>query len=225
MGQKIDVSLLEAQVATLANIASNYLIGGIEAKRMGTAHVSIVPYQGFESKDGWVLVGALNDLQFGRLCEAIGQPELAQDPRYSTNPQRVANRQELIPLLSEHLKKKTTAEWVTILEKFKVPCGPINNMQQVFSDPQVLHRGMLQVSSFDVCHQLTEFQEIEHPTAGNIKLTGIPVKFSSTKAEIRYPPPLLGQHTRQVLLELGYTQEEIQKLAQQQCIALSEHSE
>eukprot|EP01116_Phalansterium_solitarium_P006138 TRINITY_DN18443_c0_g1_i1.p1 TRINITY_DN18443_c0_g1~~TRINITY_DN18443_c0_g1_i1.p1 ORF type:complete len:491 (-),score=130.88 TRINITY_DN18443_c0_g1_i1:329-1801(-) len=198
-GQKVDTSLLEAQVAVLANVGSNYLIGGLEARRLGTAHASIVPYQGFMAKDGHIMVGALNDGQFVRLCNVLGAPELAFDPRFVTNPQRVKHRGDLIPMLNEHFRKRNTSEWVELLESAQVPCGPVNSMAQVFSDPQVLHRKMV--------------EEVDHPTAGRIKLAGIPVKFSGTPGSIRLPPPLLGQHTADVLRSLlGYSDADLVRL-------------
>jgi succinate--hydroxymethylglutarate CoA-transferase len=206
-GQKIDTSLLEAQVATLANIASNYLVCNQISKPMGTAHTSIVPYQAFQTYNGHIIVGALNDQQFERLCKTLGKPELSQDEHFITNKERVKNRKILLPVLKEIFKKKTTEEWLQELEKSKIPCGPINTMKEVFNDPQVLARGML--------------QEINHPTIGKLKLTGIPVKFSETKASIRLPPPLLCEHTEEILKNvLGYSNEKILKLKEIEAIGL-----
>lgn len=136
-GQKIDVSLLEAQVASLVNTASSYLVGGVVQRPLGTAHQSIVPYQAFRTMDGHMIVGALNDAQFHRLCQVLGVPQLASEQRFRCNPDRVRNRRVLIPLLQQEFLQRTTAEWERMLSDAKVPCGPINNMEQVFKDPQV----------------------------------------------------------------------------------------
>jgi len=187
-GQKIDISLLEAQVATLANAASYFLVSGQLPKRMGTAHSSIVPYQAFETSDGHIIVGALNDHQFVRLCEALHRPDLIIDERFKSNPDRVKHREFLVANIQKSLKTRCSSEWIQSLETAKVPCGPINNMQDVFCDPQVLHREMV--------------YEIDHPTAGMLKQVGIPVKFSETKQSVRFPPPILSQHTTEVLTNL-----------------------
>jgi len=198
-GQHIETSLLEAQVAALVNIGSSYLIGGKEAERRGTSHESIVPYQGFKTADGHLIVAVGNNGQFERLCGLMGVPELARDSRFLNNKDRVANRADLVKLLQARFATKRTAEWVEILPWTELPVGPINNMNQVFTDPQVLHRNMV--------------QEVDHPTAGRIKLAGIPVKYSETSPSVRLPPPLLGQHTRQVLQEvLGLGMAEVEAL-------------
>lgn len=186
-------------MGTLVNAASAYLVGNIIPKRLGTAHTSIVPYQGFPTKDGHIIIGALNDSQFQRLCKALDLEHLASDPNFLTNPSRVENRKELLSIFYERTKQKTTDEWIVKLEKAHVPCGPINTLDRVFNDPQVLHRNML--------------EEVEHPTAGKIKLTGLPVKFSETPASIRSAPPTLGQHTIQVLKQvLNYEDSKIYQL-------------
>ncbi|PRP74104.1 hypothetical protein PROFUN_16416 [Planoprotostelium fungivorum] len=184
VGQKIDASLLETQVAVMANIASNYLIAGIESKPMGTAHVSIVPYQGFKTKDGHIIVGALNDGQFERLSATLCRPDLSTDERFSSNTKRVQNRVALIDIIQNILIGGNTEHWLHVLEEAHVPCGPINSMSQVFNDPQVIHREMIHT--------------IQHPTVGEFKTVGFPVKFSQTPPQMYLPPPILGQHTKEV---------------------------
>ena len=198
-GQRIDLSLLETQVSALVNIASSYLVSGEIPRRWGTAHETIVPYQGFETKDKYVIVAVGNDQLWIKFCKVLGRPELAQDPRFKTNPLRVQNRKECIGILAPIMKTRNRDEWVELLNREAIPCAPINTMDEVFSNPQVLHRKML--------------AEIEHPTAGKIKLAGIPVKYSEAEASIRRPPPLLGQHTAEILSEvLEYDAARIEKL-------------
>jgi crotonobetainyl-CoA:carnitine CoA-transferase CaiB-like acyl-CoA transferase len=190
-GQHIDLSLLETQVAALVNMASSYLISGEIPCRWGTAHESIVPYQGFEVRDKYILIAAGNNALWAKLCEALGAPELIDDPRFSSNPLRVENRKECIGILTSLLQAKTAAEWVELLNAQGIPCAPINTLDAVFKDPQVLHRNML--------------VEIDHPSAGKVKMVGIPVKYSDTAATIRRPPPRLGEHTDEILFDLlGY---------------------
>eukprot|EP01137_Pigoraptor_chileana_P014969 Opistho-2@70279 len=190
-GQKIDCSLLETQIAVLANIGSNYLIAGSESRRWGSAHESIVPYSGFPTSDGHVIVGAVNNRQFVALCDLLGMPHLSKDPRYIENRDRVKHRKELTATLDAAFRKHTTEEWLGRLRRSGLAHGPINTVAQAHNDPQVLHREMV--------------REIEHPTAGSIKVAGIPVKYSETKPTIRRPPPLLGQHTDEVLASVtGY---------------------
>jgi crotonobetainyl-CoA:carnitine CoA-transferase CaiB-like acyl-CoA transferase len=198
-GQRIDLSLLETQVSALVNIASSYLVSGDIPKRWGTAHETIVPYQGFETKDKYVIVAVGNDQLWVKFCKVLGVPDLAGDPRFKTNPLRVRNRKECISILAPILKTRLRDEWVDLLNSESIPCAPINTMDEVFSNPQVLHRKML--------------EEVDHPTAGKIKLVGIPVKYSDAEAAVRRPPPLLGQHTRDILSEvLGYEDARIEKL-------------
>ncbi|GJJ69569.1 succinate---hydroxymethylglutarate CoA-transferase [Entomortierella parvispora] len=199
LGQHVDCSLLESQVATLANIGSSYLIAGQEAKRMGTAHPSIVPYQVLQTRDSHIMIGAGNDGQFRTLCKVMQLDSLSDNPKFRTNRDRVENRDELIRILTNRLKSENNKFWLRALEGKGVPFAPINNIAQTFSHPQVLARGMV--------------HEIEHPKAGKIKLCGTPVKYSHTKPSIRTPPPLLGQHTDEVLKDvLGYDGDKIQSL-------------
>ncbi len=199
VGQKIDTSLLEAEVAALINAGSNYLVGGKVPGRWGNAHPTIVPYQSFQTADSFLVLGAASEAIWKRLCPALGRGELADDPRFAKNADRVEHRQELIALLAAIFLSRTTTEWVAALIEADVPCAPVQTIDQVFAAPQVLHRDML--------------VEIDHPTAGTVRLAGIPVKFSATPASVRLPPPLLGQHSEDVLSSwLGMSIEEIEQL-------------
>jgi crotonobetainyl-CoA:carnitine CoA-transferase CaiB-like acyl-CoA transferase len=187
-GQHVDLALLDVQVAMLANQAQAYLATGRPPSRLGNAHPSIVPYQAFAASDGHLVLAIGNDGQFARLCQVAGRPELAADPRFATNSARVANRAELVPELQAILVGRTAAEWTRALEPAGVPCGPINDLAAVFADPQVRHRGLR--------------AEVPHPLAGPTPVVASPIRLSATPVEHRLPPPLLGQHTREVLAGL-----------------------
>jgi formyl-CoA transferase len=199
VGQKIDTSLLEAEVACLINVGSNYLVEGSIPRRWGNAHPSIVPYQSFKTADGYLVIGVASEGIWRRFCQAIGRAEWADDPRFEKNSNRVENRSLLIGLLGEIFLGRSTDEWLKLLNSAEVPCAPVQTVDQVFKAPQVLHREML--------------VQVEHPTAGTVRMAGIPVKFSATPASVRLPPPLLGQHTEEVLASwLGMGSEEINEL-------------
>nr|CAG4640011.1 EOG090X05UC [Daphnia pulex]SVE84859.1 EOG090X05UC [Daphnia pulex] len=198
-GQRISANLLSTQVACLVNLGSNYLMAGQEAKRWGTAHESIVPYQAFPTSDGYVTVGGTNDRQFRELCSRICRSDLSSDPKYLTNALRVKHRSELVDEIGKTLATKSNSEWMELFRGAHFSYGPINSLSEVFADPQVQHNRMV--------------QEIDHPSAGTLKLVGPPVEFSNTGNYIRLPPPELGQHTESVLQDrLGYSSVQIQQL-------------
>jgi crotonobetainyl-CoA:carnitine CoA-transferase CaiB-like acyl-CoA transferase len=188
-GQVIDMALLDTQVAMLANLGANYLVTGVAPKRAGNAHQNIVPYQVFEVADGHLILAVGNDAQFERFCAVAGCTELAADPRYAQNANRVRHRDVLIPLLAEHLRMRPRADWLAALDAAKVPCGPINDLADVFADPQVQARGMTAT--------------VAHPHTDALHLVASPMKLSATPVTLRRAPPLLGQHTDEVLGELG----------------------
>ncbi|MFJ4063659.1 CaiB/BaiF CoA transferase family protein [Pseudomonas sp. NPDC089996] len=185
VGQHIDMALLDVQVACLANQAMNYLTTGNPPRRLGNAHPNIVPYQDFPTADGDFILTVGNDGQFRKFAEVAGQPQWADDPRFATNKQRVANRAELIPLIRQATVFKTTAQWVSQLEAAGVPCGPINDLAQMFQDPQVLARGLAVT--------------MHHALAGSVPQVASPIRLSETPVEYRRAPPLLGEHTEAVL--------------------------
>ena len=197
-GQAIDMALLDTQVAMLANLGANYLVSGAVPQRMGNAHQNIVPYQVFEVADGHLIVAVGNDSQFAKFCDVAGRPDIAQDRRFSRNADRVRHRGTLVPMLAALMKERTRSAWLVSLEAAKVPCGPINDLAEVFADPQVLERAMT--------------VQMPHPLAGSVRLVASPMKFSATPVQYQRPPPLLGEHTDEVLLELGLSQAEITAL-------------
>jgi crotonobetainyl-CoA:carnitine CoA-transferase CaiB-like acyl-CoA transferase len=198
-GQYIDMALLDVQVATMANMNMNYLVNGVVPKRQGNAHANIVPYQVFRSSDGHLILAVGNDRQFVKFCDIIGCPQLARDERFATNANRVRNREILVPMLQEVLLGRTTQEWVAPLEAAGVPSGPINNIAQTFEHPQVKHRKMK--------------VDLPHPQAGTVPSVANPIKFSATPIDYSSAPPLLGQHTQDVLsLLAGLPEDEIAAL-------------
>ena len=184
-GQSIDMALLDTQIAVMANVASAYLCSNEIPHRWGNAAPTIVPYQTFPTSDSWIIVAAGNNGQFSHFVTAGGESHLAENPLYCENPLRVQHRKQLIPLLEEMTRKKTKAEWISLLEESGVPCGPINNFKEVFENEQVTARGV-------------ELQ-VPHPTTGSMKLVASPMRLSKTPTEIRMPPPTLGQHTEAIL--------------------------
>jgi crotonobetainyl-CoA:carnitine CoA-transferase CaiB-like acyl-CoA transferase len=199
VGQHIDMALLDVQVACLANQAMNYLTTGIPPKRLGNAHPNIVPYQDFPTADGDFILTVGNDSQFRKFAEVAGQPQWADDPRFATNKQRVAHRAELIPLIRQATVFKTTTQWVEALERAGVPCGPINDVSQVFADPQVQARGLK--------------VELPHALGGTVPQVASPIRLSGTPVEYRRAPPLLGEHTLEVLTSvLGLSGEAVMAL-------------
>ncbi|AJY12981.1 CoA transferase [Burkholderia dolosa] len=204
-GQYIDMALLDVQVALLANMNTNFLASGKPPVRWGNAHPNIVPYQTFQTSDGWIIVAVGNDGQFRKFVEAGGRPELADDARFSTNPSRVRHRDTLVPILAEMVKVRSKAEWIDALEAAGVPCGPINDLAEVFDNEQVVARGM-QVS-------------LPHPCGADVKLVRNPIRMSATPPDARSAPPLLGEQTEAVLRDmLGYDDERIATLRAKQAI-------
>ncbi|KWB41110.1 CaiB/BaiF CoA transferase family protein [Burkholderia ubonensis] len=204
-GQYIDMALLDVQVALLANMNTNFLASGKPPVRWGNAHPNIVPYQTFQTRDGWIIVAVGNDGQFRKFVEAGGRPELADDERFATNPARVRHRETLVPILADMVRTLDKNTWIAALEAAGVPCGPINDLEEVFDDEQVVARGM-QV-------------ELPHPCGANVKLVRNPIRMSATPPDARSAPPLLGAHTDAVLRELlGYDDERIAALKAKQAI-------
>ena len=187
LGQHIDLALLDVQIACLGNQALNYLTTGVPPKRLGNAHPNIVPYQDFPTADGDFILTVGNDGQFRKFCEVAGHPEWSADARFATNSARVANRAELVPLIRQVTVFRTTAEWIATLEQAGVPCGPINDLAQVFADPQVQARGTR--------------VRMAHPLAGEVDLVPNPIRLSRTPVDYRRPPPLLGEHNTEVLAD------------------------
>ncbi|KAL2851440.1 CoA-transferase family III domain-containing protein [Aspergillus pseudodeflectus] len=205
-GQKLDTSLFEATISILSNVGMSWLNLGREAKRWGTGHPTIVPYEAFRTADSWFVMGAVNDRQFGVLCGLLGVEELVSDERFAGNDERVRNREVLREILEGVMVTRTTGEWETVFEGSGMPYGPINNLEQVFGHPQALARGMVETVASGAA------------VSGEVKVLGIPVKFSGTKPSIREGPPALGQHTEEVLKELGLSAEDVSKLRKDKVI-------
>ncbi|MCA7957873.1 CoA transferase [Burkholderia multivorans] len=205
VGQYIDMALLDVQVALLANMNTNFLASGTPPVRWGNAHPNIVPYQTFQTSDGWIIVAVGNDGQFRKFVEAGGRPELADDERFATNPARVRHRGTLVPILAEMVKTRSKTAWIDALEAAGVPCGPINDLAEVFANEQVVARGM------EVA--------LPHPCGADVKLVRNPVRMSATPPDARTAPPLLGAHTDDVLRDmLGYDDARIAALKAKQAI-------
>lgn len=201
-GQLLDLSLLDSSAAILANVASNYLIGGVEPRRMGNAHFNIAPYEVFRARDRWLTLGALNQRQWENLCTVVDHQDIISDPLFSTNQDRVINREALAEVLNEAFATRDAKYWIEQLHKVGIPSGVINTIEDVFNHPQAQSRDLK--------------IEIEHPSAGTLSFPGYPYKFSATPAKAHRPPPLLGEHTDEVLVELlGYSPQEVQEMHDQ----------
>ncbi|MGB8339674.1 MAG: CaiB/BaiF CoA-transferase family protein [Burkholderiales bacterium] len=198
-GQYIDLALLDTQVAMLANLSSSYLVSGEIPQRMGNAHSTIVPYQAFECADGYVILAVGNDSQFAKFCDIAQATEIKNDPRFATNSQRVKHRDVLVPLLEKIIRQRKRDDWLAALEAAGVPCGPINDMQHVFDNPQVKHRNVR--------------VDAPHPLSGTAPMVANPIKFSETPIEYHHSAPTLGQHTEVILRTLlDMRDDEIQAL-------------
>jgi CoA:oxalate CoA-transferase len=193
-GQKIDVGMLDCQVAVLENAIARYVTSGIVPGPLGNRHPSISPFSSFNAKDGYLIVGAGNERLWERLCNILGRPELIKDERFSTNALRTTNVKELTAILNDIFKDKTINEWLAVLEEAGLPCAPINTVDRIVNDPHIAARNMI--------------VEVEHPVAGKLKMPGVPVKLSATPGSVDFPAPMLGQHTNEILKELlGWDEE------------------
>ncbi len=205
IGQTIDISLLDVQVSWLANVASNYLVSGDRPGRYGNAHPSIVPYESFQARDGYFCLAVGNDGQWQKLCQLIERPELASHEHFATNPARVRHRDAIISLLQGVFRTREVQFWLRQIRNAGVACGPIQTVDEVFADPQVRARGMRVA--------------MPHPTAGEVDVTGSPLTLSDTPVEYRLPPPLLGEHTEQILTTLlGYSPQDVERLRSEEVV-------
>ena len=199
-GQHIDIPLYDSQVAWLANQNMNYLVGGIVPERQGTAHPNIVPYQVFATANGYLMLAVGNEPQYKACVEVLGCPELATDPRYVNNAARIENRESLVAALAGRFLEHDSEHWLELLTTAGVPVGPINNIRDIFSEPYATERELV--------------RQLQHPLAGEVATVANPVRFSGTPVEYRRAPPLLGQHTVEILSkELGFSQEKIAALS------------
>jgi CoA:oxalate CoA-transferase len=187
-GQKIDVGMLDCQVAVLENAIARYVTSGIVPVPLGNRHPSITPFSSVTAKDGFVIVGAGNERLWERLCNLLERPDLLTDERFESNSKRTAHSKELYAILNEIFKTKNIADWMAVLEAAGIPCAPINSVDKIVKDPQVLARNMI--------------VEVEHPVAGKLKMPGVPVKMSLTPGSVDTPAPMLGQHTAEILKEV-----------------------
>ncbi|MGE7764170.1 CaiB/BaiF CoA transferase family protein [Peribacillus sp. NPDC096540] len=203
-GQEIDISLMDCQVSSLVNVASNYLFNGITPERMGNQHPNIVPYQTFHASDGELVVAVGNDEQFRRFTYVLERPDLAEQEKFKRNENRLLNKEELIPIVEDLLKRKTKKEWKILLDDAGIPNGPINTIAEMFEDPQIKARDML--------------VNMEHPTVENLRVTGSPLKLSKTPVTMRKHPPMYGEHTDSILAGIGYKPDEIIKFKQNKII-------
>jgi crotonobetainyl-CoA:carnitine CoA-transferase CaiB-like acyl-CoA transferase len=203
-GQRVDTSLFEAGITHTYWQSAIAFATGVSPGPMGSAHPLSAPYQAFPTKDGWINLGASNQRTWLKLVEVLDDPELAADPRFKENAGRMGNLPALVEVLTRHFKKRTTAEWLTLLERAGVPAGPVLSIREMHAHPQTIAREMV--------------PEVEHPVAGKVQTIGLPVKFSKTPGKVANPAPLFGQHTREVLAELGYSSEEIEKLIAERAV-------
>jgi formyl-CoA transferase len=187
-GQKIDISLFDSHLAWLANVGSSYLLTGDTPNRYGNGHPNIVPYQAFKAKDGWLVLAVGNDRQWARFCRATERADLLQDDRWTTNEGRVRNRDRLVPILEEMFAGKDRVEWLALLRDYEVPAGPVNSPAEALNDPQTVARNMV--------------QQIDHPTIGALRMVASPLHLEGTPPLITRHPPLLGEHTEEILREL-----------------------
>jgi crotonobetainyl-CoA:carnitine CoA-transferase CaiB-like acyl-CoA transferase len=204
-GQMVDTSLMEAAIQQTYWQSAIYLATGVNPAPSGSGHILTAPYQAFPTKDGWINIGGANQANWERIATVIGLPKLVHDPRFKTNSDRMAHKQELAELIAARTKTRTSADWILNLEASGVPVGPINKIGDMLADPQVEAREMV--------------VEVKHPKAGKVKALGLPIKFSETPGSVRSAAPLLGQHTRVVLMSLGYSDKEIKALEKSGAVA------